>query len=122
MQMTCSPSPFLLIRHSRQHRALLVHNAIQSGLGRTGKFSAYEHEGISPDMVIIDKAMSGGFYPVSGILADGPGDVGLQGGPAARPKAATRPAPPSPAPRPALAGQKLAERAGGVSLDARSAR
>ena len=43
---------------------------IQSGLGRTGKMFAYEHEGIRPDVVIVGKALSGGFYPVSGILAD----------------------------------------------------
>ncbi len=45
---------------------------IQSGLGRTGKLFAYQHEGIRPDMVIVGKALSGGFYPVSGILADDP--------------------------------------------------
>jgi ornithine--oxo-acid transaminase len=55
---------------TRQHHALLVADEIQSGLGRTGKLFAYEHEGIRPDMVIVGKALSGGFYPVSGILAD----------------------------------------------------
>ena len=43
---------------------------IQSGLGRTGKLFCYEHEGIRPDVVIIGKALSGGLYPVSAILAD----------------------------------------------------
>jgi len=52
------------------HNALLVMDEIQSGLGRTGKLFAYEHEGIRPDIVIIGKAMSGGMYPVSAILAD----------------------------------------------------
>jgi ornithine--oxo-acid transaminase len=57
---------------TQQHNALLVCDEIQSGLGRTGKLFAYEHEGIRPDLVIVGKALSGGFYPVSGILADDP--------------------------------------------------
>jgi ornithine--oxo-acid transaminase len=55
-----------------RHNALLVADEIQSGLGRTGKLFCYEHEGIRPDIVIVGKALSGGFYPVSGILADDP--------------------------------------------------
>jgi ornithine--oxo-acid transaminase len=42
---------------------------IQSGLGRTGKLFAYMHEDITPDVLIIGKALAGGFYPVSAILA-----------------------------------------------------
>jgi len=57
---------------TRQHNTLLICDEIQSGLGRTGKMFAYEHEGIRPDVVIVGKALSGGFYPVSGILADDP--------------------------------------------------
>jgi ornithine--oxo-acid transaminase len=53
-----------------EHNALLVADEIQSGLGRTGKLFAYEHEGIRPDVVIVGKALSGGMYPVSAILAD----------------------------------------------------
>jgi len=55
---------------THEHNALLVMDEIQSGLGRTGKLFAYEHEGIRPDIVIIGKALSGGMYPVSAILAD----------------------------------------------------
>ena len=53
-----------------KNNCLLMMDEIQSGLGRTGKLFAYEHEGIRPDVVIVGKALSGGFYPVSGILAD----------------------------------------------------
>lgn len=49
---------------------LLLVDEIQSGLGRTGALFAYEHEGIRPDLVVVGKALSGGLYPVSGILAD----------------------------------------------------
>ncbi|MDH3405141.1 MAG: ornithine--oxo-acid transaminase, partial [Acidobacteriota bacterium] len=55
-----------------RHDALLVVDEIQSGLGRTGKMWAYEHEDIRPDVVIMGKALSGGLYPVSAIVADNP--------------------------------------------------
>ena len=54
----------------RKHRVLLVADEIQSGLGRTGKLFAFQHEGVRPDVVIVGKALGGGFYPISGILAD----------------------------------------------------
>ena len=55
---------------TKDHNALLMMDEIQSGLGRTGKLFAYEHEAVRPDIVIVGKALSGGMYPVSAILAD----------------------------------------------------
>ena len=52
--------------------ALLIADEIQSGLGRTGTLFAYQHDNVRPDVVIVGKALSGGLYPVSAILADDP--------------------------------------------------
>lgn len=67
----------------RENRVLLVCDEIQSGLGRTGELFAYMHDGITPDMLVIGKALSGGFYPVSAVLSSkevlgvfNPGDHG----------------------------------------------
>jgi ornithine--oxo-acid transaminase len=53
----------------RQNQVLMMVDEIQSGLGRTGKLFAYMHEGIQPDVLIVGKALAGGFYPVSAVLA-----------------------------------------------------
>ncbi len=53
----------------REHRILLMADEIQSGLGRTGKLFAYMYDGITPDVLILGKALSGGYYPVSAVLA-----------------------------------------------------
>jgi ornithine--oxo-acid transaminase len=53
----------------RENDVLLIVDEIQSGLGRCGRMFAYEYEEIHPDAVIIGKALSGGFYPVSAVLA-----------------------------------------------------
>lgn len=53
-----------------QHNILMIADEIQTGLGRTGKLFAAHWEDIRPDMITIGKALSGGFYPVSAVLAD----------------------------------------------------
>jgi ornithine--oxo-acid transaminase len=53
----------------RRNDVLLMADEIQSGLGRTGELFAYMHERISPDVLIVGKALAGGFYPVSAVLA-----------------------------------------------------
>jgi ornithine--oxo-acid transaminase len=67
----------------KKNNVLFIADEIQSGLGRSGKLFAFEYEKIRPDAVIIGKALSGGCYPVSAVLADkkllgvfNPGDHG----------------------------------------------
>src|SRR5580658_11257712 len=51
------------------HGALLICDEVQSGFGRSGKFFAYQHEEVVPDIVTVAKALSGGFVPVGAMLA-----------------------------------------------------
>jgi ornithine--oxo-acid transaminase len=67
----------------KRHKVLFFADEIQSGLGRSGKLFASDWEEVRPDMIAIGKALSGGFYPVSAVLADAevmdvlrPGDHG----------------------------------------------
>lgn len=53
-----------------EHNVVLVLDEIQTGLGRTGKLLAEEHDGIESDLTLIGKALSGGFYPVSAVLSN----------------------------------------------------
>ena len=56
----------------RKNNVLFVADEIQTGLARTGKLFACDYENVRPDIVIVGKALGGGFYPVSAILADKP--------------------------------------------------
>ncbi len=52
-----------------EQRVLLIADEIQTALGRTGKMFACDHDGVTPDMYVLGKALSGGFYPVSAVVS-----------------------------------------------------
>jgi len=67
----------------KKNNVLFIADEIQTGLGRTGKMFAHHYENIDPDMIVVGKALSGGFYPVSAVLSNkevlgvfNPGDHG----------------------------------------------
>jgi 4-aminobutyrate aminotransferase / (S)-3-amino-2-methylpropionate transaminase / 5-aminovalerate transaminase len=81
------PAPASFLRELRalteQHGILLIADEIQTGFGRTGKFFAIEHSGVSPDLVTVAKSLAAGF-PLSGVVGradvmDAPGPGGLGG-------------------------------------------
>ncbi|MBP1873475.1 ornithine--oxo-acid transaminase [Ensifer adhaerens] len=66
-----TPGYFPAVRElCTRHGITLILDEIQTGLGRTGKLLAEEHEGIEADVTLIGKALSGGFYPVSAVLSN----------------------------------------------------
>ncbi|RDY58285.1 ornithine--oxo-acid transaminase [Flagellimonas nanhaiensis] len=59
-----------------KHNVLFIADEVQTGIARTGKLLAVDHENVTPDILVLGKALSGGVYPVSGVLAnDGIMDV-----------------------------------------------
>ncbi len=53
-----------------QYNVLFIADEVQTGIARTGKLLAVDHENVKPDLLILGKALSGGAYPVSAVLAD----------------------------------------------------
>ena len=55
-----------------KHNVLFIADEVQTGIARTGKLLAVQHENVQPDILILGKAISGGVYPVSAVLANNP--------------------------------------------------
>jgi len=66
-----APPGFLAAAHEllRRHKALLIADEVQCGVGRTGDFFAFAHDGVQPDIVAAAKALSGGYIPIGATLA-----------------------------------------------------
>jgi ornithine--oxo-acid transaminase len=66
-----TPEGYLKAAHDllRRHKALLIADEVQSGVGRTGDFFAYQHDGVEPDIVAVAKALSGGYVPIGATMA-----------------------------------------------------
>jgi ornithine--oxo-acid transaminase len=66
----CAPAEYWTAAQElcRKHGTLLVMDEVQTGLGRTGRFFCHEHWGLTPDIITISKALSGGFVPVGAML------------------------------------------------------
>src|SRR5690606_23533469 len=56
----------------KEKEVLFIADEIQTGIARTGKLLACDHENVTPDILLLGKALSGGFYPVSAVLANAP--------------------------------------------------
>ncbi|AQX04101.1 ornithine--oxo-acid aminotransferase [Elizabethkingia meningoseptica] len=54
----------------KKHNVLFIADEVQTGIARTGKLIACHHEDVQPDILILGKALSGGMYPVSAVLAN----------------------------------------------------
>jgi acetylornithine/succinyldiaminopimelate/putrescine aminotransferase len=65
-----APSGFLQAaqRLLRQHKALLIVDEVQCGVGRTGDFFAFQHDGVEPDLIATAKALSGGYVPIGATI------------------------------------------------------
>jgi len=66
------PEGYLRKAHAlcKQHNVLLIADEVQTGFGRTGKLFCSDYDEIKPDAIVMGKALSGGLYPVSGVIAD----------------------------------------------------
>ena len=60
---------------ARRHETLMIADEIPTGLGKTGRFFAHDHDGINPDIIVIGKALGGGVLPIAAVIARADLDV-----------------------------------------------